>query len=189
MAKSLYWVCGVSGILMLCGATANLIHIKRNSKAPFAYLLMTFTLAFGVYDIFAKVILQSYLKNGFPILSDVLNYVWYCLYLQSWEFAMKYLDSAMRSCAKPIISCQNVQRLRFTVEVLYICSMITLLLWKELTFPWNNQDVLVLINWSQTTGIRISKSSHWIWLILIFMSTTIIISSMIMLALQISRLK
>lgn len=66
-------------------------------------MLMAFTFGFGLNDILGIYVVSNLLPYNEYILS-VSRTVWYLLYIQAWEFAMKYLNSAMNSQAKPILS-------------------------------------------------------------------------------------
>lgn len=91
-----------TGLLLLICSTCSLIKIQKGSKSIFAFILMSFTLVDGLHWIvFAFFLDYNKYFNEFYL----SQYVFAMTLLQSWIFAIWYLESAMKcSLNSPCIS-------------------------------------------------------------------------------------
>jgi hypothetical protein len=124
-----------------------LVQVCRTSKSPFALKVMAFTVGFGVQQVLTVVcsftMVYFYWEESIRITDTVsatlisLQFLWLLLQLQTWEFAAKYLESAMKCYQRPCISLENIQRVRIAVEVLFTIVVLSgstfyLVLWEKI---------------------------------------------------------
>lgn len=173
--------------ILLPLATLTTYLIYKGSGANFAYMLMMFTFGFGILDLILFCLIPACISYNSDV-QKTFNYCWYLLFLQGWEFAIKYLESAMNSQARPFLKPKMVMLIRWTVTSIYVSTMLTMYLTDIITYP-GFSDLDKLSNWSATTDKYINTWSHVVWCLLIIFSTLVSICSIVMLARQISKLR
>ncbi len=68
--------------------------------------------------------------------SELSNYWYYLVSMQSWIFGMKYLESAMLySLTDPCIPCHKVRYINWAGIFIYTIVMLAMLIWCLVTFP------------------------------------------------------
>ena len=113
------------------------------------------------------------------------------LQLQTWEFATKYLESAMKCSQRPCISLQNIQRVRIAVEVLFTIVVLfgftfyLVMYEEEFKHSWWLWDKIWWL-WPYQPVIRTVMA---FWVLMVLSSSTINVSSLVMLRQQIRRLR
>ena len=128
----------VCGITLILASLATIWKINKGSKSTFAYVLMAFTLLWGIQDTcgffiesIRRVVVVNgevyYLESVRAIIIDNGCYMWTAI--QTYIFAMKYLESSIQmSVRKPCCTfkCINVMlwvgALGFTLIVLAVVS-------------------------------------------------------------------
>lgn len=82
----------VCGGLLLAVSLATLRHIYTGSRSHFAFTLIAFVTSFALFYITDYFERSS--NNPNTRLKYSMDFAYYLLYIQSWVFAMKYLESA-----------------------------------------------------------------------------------------------
>lgn len=146
-----------SSVIMLGGAAFLVNKVYKGSKSRFAYWLIAFTftdglvnLAFFVEDANPETYLinnqTNYFLNFYAFAT--INYFYLQLSLQSWIFAMRYLESAVNSSFETGIANHlthnRLQFIRWSVIILYELALTSAYLIVMISFPGydNNGSLL-----------------------------------------------
>jgi hypothetical protein len=93
---------------------------------------------------------------------------------------MKYLHAALVSQAKPSFNPAKVDYIKWAGIGVYSLTIWILYLCKDFGYPGTSNHT-VYIDWIQTTGRKITLWTHYIWLVLCFLSAAVTVYAIIVL--------
>jgi hypothetical protein len=85
------------GITLLVTAIACMLKVRSGSRSGFAYTILLFTIGYSL-NLITYFFIFAYLTNSYRLFRYSLTFHWYfykLLSVQSWVFAVQYLQSAV----------------------------------------------------------------------------------------------
>lgn len=136
----------ICGVTMIIASLLTFRKIKNGSQSNFAYVLVAFTLLCGVQDT-CRFFIESlrypetapdgstiYLLSFKAIVIDNGVYVWTAL--QTWIFAMKYLESSLQMSGGSIMCSPSwITCIMWTVIILFTIDVAIVVGYQIGTFP------------------------------------------------------
>jgi hypothetical protein len=135
---------------MITASVIVLIRLHYGSRNQFALTLATFTLLLSFQEFegflvftFPRTIDQTigpivYLPNYYVSMAG--NYFYYLMALQTWMFAIRYLESALNCSQKPALNYDQIQFLKWTIIILYSGIILSFCICMLVLYPGYLED-------------------------------------------------
>jgi hypothetical protein len=176
----------ICGLLMIVVPVFCIFKIRRGSKSTFAYILVLFSMYQGTQDVirfFVESLRTKYVDpEGQTIY--ILNFRWTVilnawyqyLAVQTWIFALKYLESSVRmSINKPLCTPKCIQVTLWAGIAIVTITTWGTMIWNLATFPGqiNDDSSAQFEEYLATTYTLTSLISTYPWLTMHVVSTWI----------------